>query len=300
MSYRTYPVTGAGLGLRRALLGPLQAHDPETLAEIVSFMEVAPENWINVGGQRKKFFNYFTERFPFVCHGLSLSIGGPSPLDRTFVHKLRQFLDDHQIRAYSEHLSYCTDDGHLYDLMPIPFTAEAVSYVAGRIRQVQDILGRRMAIENVSYYAAPGAELSELDFINAVLTEADCDLLLDVNNIYVNSVNHGYDPVEFLRALPGERIAYGHIAGHFNEAEDLIIDTHGSDIIADVWDLLDKAYELFGVFPTLLERDFNLPPVAELLSEVQKIQHIQAKWNLHKKSHEEQGQERTDGQRRSA
>jgi uncharacterized protein (UPF0276 family) len=281
-------------------LGPLQAYDPKSVAEIVGFMEVAPENWINVGGQRKKFLKYFTERFPFVCHGLSLSIGGPSPLDRTFIHKIRQFLDDHHIRAYSEHLSYCTDDGHLYDLMPIPFTAEAVSYVAGRIRQVQDMLGRRMAIENVSYYAAPGAELSELDFINAVITEADCDLLLDVNNIYVNSVNHGYDPVEFLQALPGDRIAYGHIAGHFNEAEDLIIDTHGANIIADVWDLLDKAYELFGVFPTLLERDFNLPPVAELLTEVQKIQQIQAKWNLHKKSHEEQGQERTDGQRRSA
>jgi uncharacterized protein (UPF0276 family) len=281
-------------------LGPLQAYDPEKVTEIVSFMEVAPENWINVGGQRKKFFKYFTERFPFVCHGLSLSIGGPSPLDRTFIHKLRQFLDDYQIRAYSEHLSYCTDDGHLYDLMPIPFTAEAVSYVSGRIRQVQDMLGRRMAIENVSYYAAPGAELSELDFINAVLTEADCDLLLDVNNIYVNSVNHGYDPVDFLRALPGERIAYGHIAGHFNEAEDLIIDTHGSDIIANVWSLLDKAYELFGVFPTLLERDFNLPPVAELLTEVQQIQSIQAKWNPHNQLHEKQTKERTNGRRRSA
>jgi uncharacterized protein (UPF0276 family) len=300
MSHRTHPVTGAGLGLRRALLGPLQAYNPEKVTEIVSFMEVAPENWINVGGQRKKFFKYFTERFPFVCHGLSLSIGGPSPLDRTFIHKLRQFLDDYQICAYSEHLSYCTDDGHLYDLMPIPFTDEAVSYVSGRIRQVQDMLGRRMAIENVSYYAAPGAELSELDFINAVLTEADCDLLLDVNNIYVNSVNHGYDPVDFLRALPGERIAYGHIAGHFNEAEDLIIDTHGSDIIANVWSLLDKAYELFGVFPTLLERDFNLPPVAELLNEVQQIQSIQAKWSLHNQLHEKQTKERTDGRRRSA
>ena len=165
-------------------------------------MEVAPENWINVGGQRKKFFDYFTDHFPFVCHGLSLSIGGPSPLDRTFIQKLRQFMDDYQIRAYSEHLSYCTDDGHLYDLMPIPFTEEAVSYVAGRIGQVQDMLGQRMAIENVSYYAAPGAELSEIDFINAVINEADCDLLLDVNNIYVNSVNHCYDPVEFLRAFP--------------------------------------------------------------------------------------------------
>jgi len=279
MSYRTHPVTGAGLGLRRALLGPLQAHDPENLDENVDFMEVAPENWINVGGKRGKAFHYFTERYPFVCHGLSLSIGGPSPLDQTFIRKLRHFMDQYQIRAYSEHLSYCTDDGHLYDLMPIPFTEEAVKYVAGRIRQVQDMLGRRMAIENVSYYAAPGAELSEINFINAVINEADCDLLLDVNNIYVNSVNHGYDPIEFLAALPSDRIAYGHIAGHYNEAEDLIVDTHGADIISNVWDLLDKAYELFGVFPTLLERDFNIPPVIELFIEVQKIKDIQHKWS---------------------
>jgi uncharacterized protein (UPF0276 family) len=285
MSHRVHPVTGAGLGLRRALLGPLQTHEPETadaasVDDVVSFMEVAPENWINVGGQRRKAFRHFSERFPFVVHGLSLSIGGPSPLDQTFVRKVRQFMDEHQINCYSEHLSYCTDDGHLYDLMPIPFTDEAVHYVAGRIKQVQDMIGQRMAIENVSYYAAPGAELTEIDFINAVISEADCDLLLDVNNIYVNSINHSYDPIEFLKALPGERIAYGHIAGHYNEAEDLIIDTHGADIIGDVWDLLDKAYELFGVFPTLLERDFNIPPVAELLLEVQKIKHIQHKWHL--------------------
>ena len=221
-------------------------------------MEVAPENWINVGGRRREFLRYFTERFPFACHGLSLSIGGPSPLDETFIRKLRHFMDEYQVRVYSEHLSYCTDDGHLYDLMPIPFTGEAVRYVAARIRQVQDMIGRRMAIENVSYYAAPGAELSEIEFINGVISEADCDLLLDVNNIFVNSVNHRYDPVEFLQALPGDRIAYGHIAGHFNEAEDLIVDTHAAEVTGDVWDLLDKAYECFGVFPTLLERDFNL------------------------------------------
>ncbi len=276
-------------------MGPLQAYDPETIGGIVGFMEVAPENWINVGGQRGKSFRYFTERYPFVCHGLSLSIGGPSPLDQTFIRKVRQLMDEHQIRAYSEHLSYCTDDGHLYDLMPIPFTEEAVGYVAGRIRQVQDMIGQRMAIENVSYYAAPGAELSEIDFINAVLMEADCDLLLDVNNIYVNSINHRYDPLEFLQALPGERIAYGHIAGHYNEAKDLIIDTHGANIICDVWELLDKAYEYFGVFPTLLERDFNIPPVNELLTEVQKIRDIQARW-----SHDEQTQGRADGRRHTA
>jgi len=272
-----YPVQGAGLGLRRALLGPLRTHD---LKE-VNFMEVAPENWINVGGHLGRSFREFTDRLPFVCHGLSLSIGGPSSLDETFLHRVRQFLDKHQIRYYSEHLSYCTDDGHLYDLMPIPFTGEAVKYVAERIRRTQDILERRIAVENVSYYAAPGSELSEIEFINAVLKEADCDLLLDVNNIYVNSINHRYDAIEFLQGLPGHLIAYGHIAGHYKEAEDLVVDTHGAEVIPSVWDLLDKAYETFGVFPTLLERDFNIPPVNELMAEVRHIAEIQQKWQSH-------------------
>lgn len=244
-------------------------------------MEVAPENWMGVGGKRGRLLREYLDRVPFVCHGLSLSIGGPSPLDETFLHRLRQFLDAHAIRCYSEHLSYCTDDGHLYDLMPIPFTEEAVHHVAARVRRVQDILERRIALENVSYYAAPGAELSEIEFIKAVLEEADCDLLLDVNNIYVNSVNHRYDALDFLRSLPGERIAYGHIAGHFNEAEDLIIDTHGADVIARVWKLLDQAYDAFGVFPTLLERDFNIPAADELLREVARIRSLQEQHQDH-------------------
>lgn len=272
-----HPVEGAGLGLRRALLGPLRSHGPGP----VQFMEIAPENWMGVGGRYGRALREWTDRMPFVCHGLSLSVGGPSPLDETFLHRLRQFLDRHRVRCYSEHLSYCTDDGHLYDLMPIPFTAEAVGYVAGRIRRVQDILERRIALENVSYYAAPGAEMSEIEFINAVLEEADCDLLLDVNNIYVNSVNHRYDAIAFLRALPGHRIAYGHIAGHYNEAEDLIVDTHGADVIPGVWDILEEAYRAFGVFPTLLERDFNLPPIGDLMAEVGQITALQEKWQTH-------------------
>jgi uncharacterized protein (UPF0276 family) len=244
-------------------------------------MEVAPENWMGVGGKRGRLFREFTERMPFVCHGLSLSIGGPSPLDETFLHRLRPFLDQHRIRCYTEHLSYCSDDGHLYDLMPIPFTQEAVRYVAARVKRVQDILERRIALENVSYYAAPGAELSEIEFITAILDEADCELLLDVNNIYVNSVNHRYDAIEFLQELPGHRIAYGHIAGHDHEAEDLIVDTHGADVIAGVWTLLDKAYETFGVFPTLLERDFNIPAVEELMREIGQIKSLQDKWRDH-------------------
>ncbi|MCB1864370.1 MAG: DUF692 domain-containing protein [Chromatiales bacterium] len=276
MNRSDYPVHGAGLGLRREFMTPLA----ETFPAQIGFLEVAPENWIGIGGALGRAFRRMTERHPFVCHGLSLSIGGPAPLDEGFVRQVGAFLDQHGIRYYSEHLSYCSDDGHLYDLLPIPFTEEAVQHVAGRIRRVQDILGRRIAMENVSYYAAPGRELSEIEFVNAVLAEADCDLLLDVNNIYVNSINHGYDAEAFLNALPGERIAYAHIAGHFEEAEDLRVDTHGDDVVEPVWKLLDKAYARFGAFPTLLERDFNIPPLAELLGEVDRIRSAQSRANV--------------------
>lgn len=242
----------------------------------VGFMEVAPENWVNVGGRFGRQFREYTERFPFLCHGLSLSIGSPAPVDWDFLKDLRQFFAAHNVLSYSEHLSYCSDSGHLYDLLPIPFTEEAVRYVADRISQIQDFLGQRIIMENVSYYAVPEGDMGEIDFLRGVLEEADCGLLLDVNNIYVNSINHGYDATEFLAAIPGERIAYGHVAGHFVEAEDLRVDTHGADVIDPVWALLGKAYELFGVFPTLLERDFNYPPVEELLQEVDTIRQLQA------------------------
>ncbi|MDV3239692.1 MAG: DUF692 domain-containing protein [Gammaproteobacteria bacterium] len=269
---RRFPVHGAGLGLRRALMGPLADHP----APPVDFFEVAPENWIGVGGRFGRQFRRFTERYPFVTHGLSLSLGGPAPLDEDFLHRLKRFLDEHGIRACTEHLSYCSDDGQLYDLLPIPFTAEAVRYVAARIRRTQDILERRIAVENVSYYAAPGRELSELEFIDAVLAEADCDLLLDVNNVYVNSVNHGYNAHAFLAGLPAERILYLHVAGHHRKDPDLLIDTHGADVVDPVWTLLDETYARFGVIPTLLERDFDLPPLAQLLGEVQRIAGLQA------------------------
>jgi hypothetical protein len=177
---------------------------------------------------------------------------------------------------YSEHLSYCSDDGHLCDLMPVPFTEAAVRRVAARIGEVQDVLGRRVAVENVSYYAAPGAEMSELEFLNAVLERADCDLLLDVNNVYVNSINHRYDARGFLAGLPGKRVAYMHVAGHYVEAEDLRVDTHGSDVCDPVWDLLAAAYRQCGVKPTVLERDFNIPPLDTLLQEVAVIRSLQS------------------------
>jgi uncharacterized protein (UPF0276 family) len=238
-------------------------------------MEVAPENWIGVGGALGRKFCWFTDRFPFVVHGLSLSLGGPAPLDEKFLGRVREFLDLHGIRYYTEHLSYTGDDGHLYDLLPIPFTDEAVRHVAGRIRRASEILERPIAVENVSYYAAPGQEMREIEFLSAVLEEADCGLLLDVNNIYVNAVNHGYDAAEFLASLPAERVVYMHVAGHYVEAEDLRVDTHGAPVADPVWQLLDRAYARFGPVPTLLERDFNIPPLAELRRELEIIRSLQ-------------------------
>jgi uncharacterized protein len=265
---------GAGLGLRQQLIAPLKSDPPGS----IDFLELAPENWMEAGGRDARDLRYFTERYPLICHGLSLSLGGPAPLDELFLKRVKAFLDQHQITLYTEHLSYCSDGGQLYDLLPIPFTEEAVRYVAARIRRAQDILERKIAVENASFYVVPAInEMSELEFIQAVLDEADCWLHLDVNNAYVNSVNHRYDPAEFIRKLPAERIVYLHVAGHYNEAEDLVVDTHGADVIDPVWRLLDLTYRTFGVRPTLLERDFNIPPLPNLMREVREIARLQAK-----------------------
>jgi len=265
------PLTGAGLGLRRSMLSMCA----EMTTDDVQFMEVAPENWMRVGGRYGKAFKEYAERFPMALHGLSLNIGGPQELDFTFLNDLKTFITQHNCPFYSEHLTFCADDGHLYDLMPIPFTEGSVKYVAERVRIVQDVIGQRIALENASYYAAPQQEMSEIDFVNAVISEADCDLLLDVNNIYVNSINHGYDAQQFLAQLPGDRATYIHVAGHFEEADDLRVDTHGANVIDPVWELLDAAYKHFGVLPTLLERDFNIPELSDLLLEVDQIKTIQ-------------------------
>ena len=269
-----YPVTGCGLGLRRDLLDDIEKRPAE-----VSFLELAPENWIGARNPLHERFLGLAADYPLICHGLSLSLGGPSPLDMRLLTDIKDFLSTYQIKCYSEHLSYCSDDGHLYDLMPIPFTEKAANYVADRIQRVQDFLGCKIAIENTSAYLAPASEMNEIEFIKLVLEKADCNLLLDVNNVYVNSVNFEFDPETYLRELPNERIAYCHIAGHSRENESLIVDTHGAEIVPPVWQLLNKSYELFGAIPTLLERDFNFPPFHELLEELRTIASCQQRYS---------------------
>lgn len=258
-------LSGAGLGFRRELIPTLKSGVPTA----VEFFELAPENWAGMGGRAAKELRHFTERFPFVCHGLSLDLGGPRPLDGGLLARIKTFMRDHGMGLYTEHLSWCGDDGHLYDLLPIPRTGDAVKWVAGRIRQAQDILGMRIGIENASYYVAPpGAEMDEAEFIRAVIEEADCLLHLDVNNVYVNSRNFGFDPLAFIDALPLERTCYLHMAGHYVEPDGVLVDTHGAPVIAPVWRLLDAVYARVGPLPTCLERDFNIPPLDELASEL--------------------------------
>lgn len=267
---------GAGLGLRRALMGPLLSMDDDA----VDFLELAPENWIGVGGRYGKGLDTLAERFPLVMHGLSLDIGGPDPLDVELLDGISELVRRFDIPLYSEHLTYCAADGHLYDLLPIPFTEEAVRYVSERIQRVQDHLNMPLVLENASYYAQAHQDLDEASFISAVVGESGCELLLDVNNVYVNSINHRYDPIEFIDALPLDRVRYLHIAGHYDEADDLKVDTHGTDVIEPVWALLDTVYDRLGPVPTLLERDFNFPSLDSLLAEIECIRAAQARSTL--------------------
>lgn len=261
----------AGLGLRNELVDAALAGDIGA-----DFLELAPENWIPFKGQRLETLAKIAENYQLTSHGLSLSIGSQDPLDKAFLEDIKQFLTEFKIDIYSEHLSYCSHNGQLYDLLPMPFTADAVAYISSRINAVQTYLERPLILENVSYYASLAPEMTEVDFINDVLAMANCKLLLDVNNVFVNSVNHSYDPYEFISGLPSERIIYGHIAGHHEEYDDLYVDTHGAKVKDKVFELLDHAYQCHGVYPTLLERDFNFPSLDELNQELERIKMIQA------------------------
>ena len=293
---------GAGLGYRRDL-----ADDFLNLSSnnAIQFMEVAPENWVKMGGSARYKFDQAAEKYPLAVHGLSLSLGGQAPLDRELLKNTKALMTQYNSTFFSEHLSYCECEGHLYDLLPMPFTEEAVKHVAQRIRYVQDFLELQISLENTSYYLhSPTSTMNEVEFLNAIAQEADCGIHLDVNNIYVNGVNHGLlDPYVFLEQVNVKRVNYIHIAGHdeehsaaqvvedlegesFNKIKgayrhlpELLIDTHGEAVKGTVWDLLEYAYQRLPVIPpTLLERDFNFPPFAELYAEVEHIAQLQQKY----------------------
>ncbi len=276
---RPLPPARAGLGYRRHLAADFLQCVPGNSP--IAFVEIAPENWARMGGAARKQFDAVAERFPVACHGLSLSLGGQDALDWQLLTDTKRLMQQHGMAFFSEHLSYCADQGHVYDLLPLPFTEAMVRHTADRIRQVQDFLGMRIAVENTSYYAHSNrAEMSEVAFLNAVAAEADCAIHLDVNNIHVNHINHGLLAAKtFLDEVDASRVNYIHIAGHEAEQADLLIDSHGAAIIDTVWQLLDYAYQILPhVPPTLLERDFNFPPFADLLAEVAHIDALQQKY----------------------
>lgn len=265
---------GIGLGFRRDVANDIINSE----FELPEFIEVAPENWMKMGGYWKKQFDRATEKYPLICHGLSLSIGSVEELDLNFLKDLKEFLDQYNVKIYSEHLSYSKcENAHLYDLLPIPFREDAVKHIVTRIKTVQDILERPLVLENVSYYTAVAAEMSEAEFISSVISESGCQMLLDINNVYVNAFNHNYNTKEFINALPLDSVAYIHMAGHDQIEPDLIIDTHGKDIIDPVFELFDWTIQKINPVPVLLERDFNIPELNALEGELTQLQNITKK-----------------------
>ncbi|MES2798966.1 MAG: DUF692 domain-containing protein [Bacteroidota bacterium] len=267
-----------GLGFRRDLTDDLLALENDLQP---AFVELAPENWVGVGGYWGNILKMVSEKYPITCHGLSLSIGSPDPLNWKFIAEIKDFLKSHNIQIYSEHLSYSqSNNAHLFDLLPIPFREDAIKHIVARIKEVQDFLEMPIALENVSYYTPVAAEMSEAEFISAIVNESGCNLLLDVNNVYVNAFNHQYDAKQFIESIPLEKVAYIHMAGHEKVADDLIIDTHGQAIIADVYELFDWTLDKISPVPVLLERDFNFPEMSEILNEVNQLEQITTqRWN---------------------
>ena len=261
----TQPALGFGLGLRpthyEALLGGHR--------DSVDWLEVLTENYLVPGGKPLHYLARLREHYPMVMHGVSLSIAGNQPLNTDYLGEVRDLANQIDARWISDHLCWTGIDGlNLHDLLPVPFTAETLRYIGQRIRDVQDFLGRRILIENVSSYLTyQASEMTEWQFLSALAEEADCLLLLDVNNVYVSSVNHGFDPLAFLNGIPVERVQQFHLAGH-SKVDAHLIDTHDAPVIPEVWSLYAAAVRRFGAGSTMIERDANIPELPELLDEL--------------------------------
>jgi uncharacterized protein len=266
-------LSGFGLGLRTA-------HYEAILGEPhpIDWLEIITENYLGLGGKPLDYLERMRERFPLVMHGVSLSIGSTDPIDFEYLSMVRALALRIEPHWISDHLCWTGVDGrNLHDLLPLPYTEEALACVAARIEQVQDALGRQILLENVSSYLSFHAdEMSEWEFLREVAARADCNILLDVNNIYVSSVNHGFDPLKYLQAMPKSRVRQFHLAGHSDMGGHLI-DTHDHPIAAPVWDLYAQAVALFGDVPTMIERDDNIPELGELVAELNVAREIAAR-----------------------
>jgi len=264
------PYLGVGLGLRRQLFQDILKHKKD-----IDWLEIAPENYIHRGGEPIDRIKTAMKYFPVIPHGLNLSIGGTEDFDPVLINGLKKFFKLLNPPWYSDHLCFnYVDKTYIHDLIPLPYTKEVVKLVADRVKKIQDIFQIPFLIENPSYYMILDHELSEADFISEILERSNCGLLLDINNVYVNSRNHKYDPVKFLNNLPLERTVQVHIAGHLNKGK-IIIDTHGESIITEVYKLLGELLKRCSPKAILLERDFNFPKFTELVKEIKKIKKIE-------------------------
>jgi uncharacterized protein (UPF0276 family) len=264
------PWLGYGLGLRKD-------HYEDVLNErpAVDWFEIISENYMVEGGKPLHYLSRIREHYPMVMHGVSMSIGGTGDLDLDYLSRLKKLIQQVEPEWFSDHLCWTGVEGiNLHDLMPLPYTEEALQHVVDRVRRVQDYMGQQMLLENVSSYVRYSAsQLSEWEFLREVAERGDCRILLDINNIYVSAFNHKFDPLEYLDAMPSERIYQFHLAGHTHE-EDVIIDTHDHPVADPVFELYAEAVRRFGRVSTMIERDDNIPPLAELLAELDEVRRI--------------------------
>lgn len=267
--HNTVTLTGFGLGLR-----PEHYLDFVTQPQRVDWLEILSDNYLVPGGKPIHYLDRIRRDYPLAMHGVGLNIGSCDPLDMDYLRSIKALAERVEPAIISDHLCWTGFAGkHLHDLLPLPYTEEAVAHVAGRITQVQDFLGRRLTIENVSTYVQAKAPMAEWEFVAAIADAADCDLLVDINNIYVSSRNHGFDAMTFLKSLPAQRIRQFHLAGHTDNG-DYCIDTHDHPVCADVWHLYAVATAMFGDVPTMIERDDNIPPLSELIAELDRARSL--------------------------
>ncbi len=272
MSYSTQkkPHLGFGLGLRTEHYETIINENPA-----IDWLEIITENYLVPGGQPLYFLDKIRELYPMVMHGVSLSIGSGDPIDWDYLKQVKQLAHRIQSPWISDHLCWTgVQNKNTHDLLPLPYTEEAITHVATRIQQIQDFLGRPFLIENVSSYVSyQDSIMSEWEFINEIIQRADCLLLLDVNNVYVSSINHEFNPLHYIAAIPSHRIYQIHLAGHSNMG-DYIIDTHDHAIVDAVWDLYAETIRRHGLISTMIERDDNIPPLSELISELNRATRI--------------------------
>lgn len=255
---------GFGLGLRTVHYEEILENHPP-----IDWLEIISENYMVAGGKPLYYLDKIREQYPMVAHGVSLSIGSTDPLNWEYLHKLKALIARVNPKWVSDHLCWTGVNGlNMHDLLPLPYTEEALNHVIRRVKEVQDFLGRQILLENVSSYVTfKNDTFTEWDFLRTMAQEADCLILLDINNVYVSAYNHGFDPTVYLNAIPIERVQQFHLAGHTNNGS-VIIDTHDAKIIDPVWELYAKAIKRFGRISTMIERDDHIPPLSELMIEL--------------------------------